>query len=125
MGKSLRVPVLCPYRVPGLETRILGPCWLSAWGRNRQERQEWAGTGRNGQLQGYRHRGCWRKIHRGEDASLQGQLGGTEVPGKVPVAGGTPCPGLGLGDRLQKPKGCSPRLVPLCLGSFEDTGSAC
>lgn len=48
MGKSLRVPVLCPCRVPGLETRILGPCRLSAWGRNRQER---AGMGRNGQEQ--------------------------------------------------------------------------
>lgn len=33
MGKSPRVPVLCPYRVSGLGTRVLGPCWLLVWGR--------------------------------------------------------------------------------------------
>lgn len=102
MGKSLHVPVLCPYRVPGLEMCILGPCWLLAWGRTKQD----------GQLQGCHLASCWGSVCCGKVASLWGQLGG---------AGGTWDGPHGRrrypsGERLQEPRSCSPHACSLLPG---------
>lgn len=105
MGKSVRAPVLCPYRVPGLEMRVLGPCWLLVWGRTKQ----------GGQLQDCHLRSCWGSICCGKVLSLWGQQGGLEVPGMVPMAGG----GTPRGSGCRSQGAVAPTLAPRCLGSLK------